>query len=66
MFLTRSARRRLGALAPAALLLALCLLAGGAQAMTEPMDMAALVMGEGELDRGAAADTAVTTDWITA
>ncbi|MEN6517810.1 MAG: carbohydrate-binding protein [Methanospirillum sp.] len=50
-----SVRGRNSALAPAAvLLLALCLLAGGAQAMTDPANTAALVTGAGEVDRGAA------------
>ena len=44
--------RRNRALAPvAALLLALCLLAVGAQALTDPMDTAALVTGAAEIDR---------------
>ncbi len=47
-------------LASAALLLALSLLVGGAQAVTEPMDMAALFPGEVGIDRGTAADTAFT------
>jgi hypothetical protein len=53
-------RGRYRALAPAALLLALCLLAGGALAVTEPVDMASLVTGEGAIDRDASADTVVT------
>ena len=49
--------RRPGALAPvAALLLALCLLAVGVQAMTDPADTAALVTGAGEIENGTAAD----------
>jgi hypothetical protein len=52
-------RGRYRALASAALLLALCLIVGGTQAVTEPMDMAALFTSEGGIDRGAAADTAV-------
>ena len=52
-------RGRCRALAPAALLLALCLLVGAAQAVTGPTDMAALFTGEGEIDRGAVADTVV-------
>ncbi|MEN6342659.1 MAG: carbohydrate-binding protein [Methanospirillum sp.] len=45
-------RGRNRALAPAAaLLLALCLLAVGVQALTDPMDTAALVTGAGEVER---------------
>ena len=46
-------RGRCRAPAPAALLLALCLRASGKQAVTGPTAMAALVTGEGGIDRGA-------------
>ena len=46
----------------AALLLALCLLAVGAQAMTGPLDTAVLVTGTGEIDHGGAADLPALAD----